>query len=356
MTKKINLNVKHIDTLSTPLELKNQYPLHPEEQKFIAMNRNRIIEALTPGAPKLLLIAGPCSIHDTKAAKEYAEKLSILAKSVEDSFVVVMRVYFEKPRTTVGWKGLLYDPLLDGTHAINTGLRITRELLIDLASMKVPTAAEFLDPFSYYYFSDLISWGCIGARTSESQIHRQMASALPMPTAFKNNTTGNIEVAVNGIIAARHEHVFIGLNENGQASIVHSKGNPYGHLTLRGGEGKPNYDPLSIKQAIRLLERHKIPMGIIVDCSHDNSNKNYNEQSTVFKSILNQILDGEQRIRGMVLESHLCGGSQPMQDSPDLLRYAISLTDPCLDWDSTEKLVLYAHDLLNAFKVGNANK
>lgn len=277
-------------------------------------------------------------------AKEYAAKLRELAPRVSDSFLILMRVYFEKPRTTTGWKGLLYDPHLDGSHAINEGLHLTRKLLLDIAKLGIPTAAELLDPISCYYFSDLISWACIGARTSESQIHRQMASALPMPVAFKNSTTGNIEVAVNGVLTAGVPHAFFGINELGQTAWVSSEGNPHCHIVLRGGENKPNYDPESIAKALSFLEQHHLPSRIIVDCSHDNSNHKHEEQPAVFKSIMHQILEGERSIRGLILESHLVAGNQPLPKDLNHMKYAVSLTDPCLDWKTTESLILWAHD------------
>lgn len=346
MANKINLNVTCAEQLPSPYELKIEQPITLQQRTFVEKSRMQITKVLDKADPRILMIVGPCSIHDIQAAKEYASKLKILANMVSDTFFVVMRVYFEKPRTTFGWKGLLYDPHLDGTQSIHEGLKLTRQLLLDLADLEIPTAAEFLDPASIYYFGDLISWGCIGARTSESQTHRQMASGLPMPVAFKNSTAGNIDVAVNGVISASMPHTFIGMNEMGKISMVHTLGNPHCHIALRGGENKPNYDSASIKQVLKILQQARLPLQIIVDCSHDNSNRKHEQQSVVFRSIVHQIMEGEKNIRGIILESNLFAGNQPMSKEPSKLRYAVSLTDPCMDWAATEHLVLWGHDNL----------
>ena len=347
MSKKINLNLNSVEHLPTPHDILHELPISLHQQAFIQDTRGKINDILSSDNSRLLLIVGPCSIHDPKAALEYAKKLRELAPQVSDTFLVVMRVYFEKPRTTVGWKGLLYDPHLNGSHDLVTGIRMTRKLLLDLADLEVACAAEFLDPFSCYYFSDLISWACIGARTSESQTHRQMASALPMPVAFKNNTNGSIDVAVNGIVSASTPHVFMGVNEHGQMSLMHSSGNPHCHVALRGGENKPNYDPQSIAKALTYLQKQGLPKRVVIDCSHDNSNRKHEQQPLVFQSIINQIIEGEQYIRGMILESNLEAGNQALLADRSKLRYAVSLTDPCMDWTTTEHLIRWGHAMLS---------
>ncbi len=347
MSKKINLNLSHTEHLPTPHDILHELPISLYQQSFVEASRRKITETLLPHHPRLLLIVGPCSIHDPHAAIEYALKLRGLAQQVSDMFLVVMRVYFEKPRTTVGWKGLLYDPHLDDSNDLPAGIRLTRKLLLDLADLEIPTAAEFLDPFSCYYFSDLISWACIGARTSESQTHRQMASALPMPVAFKNNTNGCIDVAVNGILSASTPHAFMGVNDHGQMALMRSKGNTHCHIALRGGDNKPNYDPQSIAKALYFLQKHGLPKRVLIDCSHDNSNRQHEQQVRVFESIIHQILEGECCIRGMILESNLQAGNQALTSDRSKLRYAVSLTDPCLDWSTTERLILWGHEMLS---------
>jgi 3-deoxy-7-phosphoheptulonate synthase len=347
----INFNLAQIEKLPSPSELWKELPLQEHQKNFIASSRRQIEQILDASDPRLLLIVGPCSIHDIQSAKDYALKLRELSKQVSDNFFVLMRVYFEKPRTTVGWKGLLYDPHLNGSHDISHGLRTARQLLLELAELEIPAASEVLDPISCYYFSDLISWACIGARTSESQIHRQLASALPMPTAFKNSTTGNIEVAVHGVVTASSPHTFLGINAEGKASVIKSEGNPYGHVVLRGGDNKPNYDPDSISKSLDLLKQHRLPPRLIIDCSHDNSMRRHEQQPHVFQSVIHQFLEGEKSLRGLILESHLSAGNQPLTDNLAALKYAVSITDPCLDWDSTEQLILWAHGLLSQEKI-----
>lgn len=348
MANKINLNLCSCEALPSPGELLNKYPLGLKQKLFIESARNQIVDILEGVNPRLLLIVGPCSIHDLTAAKEYALKLKELASKVSDTFLVLMRVHFEKPRTTLGWKGLLHDPYLNGSHNIDAGLHLTRQILLELAEMEVPTAAEFLDPFSCYYLSDLISWSCIGARTSESQVHRQTASALPMPTAFKNGTSGNIEGAINGILTAAAPHVFLGLNEQGQIARICSNGNPYCHMVLRGGENKSNYDPESISAAISRLEASQLPTNLIIDCSHDNSQRKHEQQQIVFKSVIHQILEGQKNLKGLILESHLRAGNQPLPKDLSLLQYGISITDSCIDWTTTESLALWANEKMTS--------
>jgi 3-deoxy-7-phosphoheptulonate synthase len=346
MTRFDHLNVIRTEPLPSPYDLIQELPLTLAQKKFIHDSRLEIQRILDGEDPRLLIIVGPCSVHDIKAAKHYATKLHQLSQSVSDKFLLVMRAYFEKPRTSRGWKGFLYDPMLNGSHDILTGLKWTRQLLLDLADIGVPAAAEFLDPSSAYYFGDLLSWGCIGARTSASQTHRQIASGLQMPVAFKNSTDGNVETAINGIISAAVPHSFIGINEHGRVSTVHTSGNTYGHVVLRGGEGQPNYDPKAISEALELLNKAKLPSRLLIDCSHDNSYRQHEQQSVVFQSIIKQLIEGNRNIRGALIESHLEAGNQPFVADPSQLKYAVSLTDPCLNWIATEKLLLWGHSML----------
>ncbi len=346
MPKYEHLNVTHISSLPTPQELLRQLPATPSQRDFIEESRDTVRQILEGNDPRLLLIVGPCSIHDITAAKEYATKLRELANSVSDSFFIVMRTYFEKPRTARGWKGLLYDPELNGSHDIASGLNWTRKLLIDLAEMQVPTAAEFLDPAAAYYFGDLISWGCIGARTAASQTHRQMASGLPMPVAFKNSTDGNIDIAINGVLNAISPHTFIGTSPSGQISAIHTSGNTHGHIVLRGGKGRPNYDPQSISYVIERLHESSLLPHLLIDCSHDNSFRQHEQQAQVFQSVIHQIIEGNSNIRGLLLESHLFAGSQSLVSAADTLKYAVSITDSCMDWATTERLIHWGYAML----------
>lgn len=368
MSKICLLDSLHIEPLASPLALKQEMRAEAHHLKFVQESRHQIAAILAGTDPRLLLIVGPCSIHDPKAAKEYAENLRHLSTLVSKKFFIIMRTYFEKPRTALGWKGMLYDPHLDGSNDIATGIRYGRQLLLDLTEMQVPTATEFLDPLSARFLGDLISWSCIGARTAESQVHRQFASGLPMPVAFKNSTSGNIGVAVKGAMNASYPHAFIGIDDSGHASIVRTKGNPHAHIVLRGGENGTNYDKYSIGKALELLRKHQLQERLVIDCSHDNSKRCQDEQRIVFESVIQQYLQGNTAIRGLALESHLFAGSQSLSigqsrsnqqeaskdcvNSPtpppiSRLKYAVSLTDPCLDWETTESLILQSAALLS---------
>lgn len=327
-------------------ELKKELPLLEKQQAFIQHTRKSINQILNGQDSRLLLIVGPCSIHNTESAVEYAEKLGNLSMEVSDTFLIVMRTYFEKPRTTSGWKGLLYDPGLDGSYDIEKGLYKCRKLLIDLNNLHIPTATEFLDPSAPSYFSDLISWGCIGARTAESQTHRQLASNLELPISFKNNTSGNVEIAINGILSAAISHTCIGVNEEGRTSIIKTKGNPSCHLTLRGSDLKPNYDPESICLSLELLEKAKLPKRLIVDCSHGNSGRDPLQQCNVFQSVIHQIIEGNRNIKGLILESDINSGNQVIPADLSTLQYGVSLTDACLDFKTTETLIRWAFERL----------
>lgn len=348
MSKFFTLEALQIDPLFPPYVLKQELPATEKQLEFIHNARHQIVKILNGEDTRLLLIVGPCSIHDQQSAKDYALKLKNLSENVSQHFFVVMRTYFEKPRTALGWKGMLYDPHLNGSNDIVEGLRKSRELLLSLAEMNVPTATEFLDPITPNFIGDLVSWACIGARTAESQIHRQFASGLSMPVAFKNSTSGNIDVAVNGVIAALSPHVFFGIDESGQLSIVRTKGNPHAHIALRGGESQSNYDPQSIALALKKLKNNHLSERLIVDCSHDNSRRKYEDQTVVFQSIIHQYTQGNANIRGIALEGNLFAGKQPMPSSETPLQYAVSLTDPCLDWTTTENLIQWGYSMLYA--------
>lgn len=331
----------------TPRELHQKYPASIEQQAFIANMRGEIRSVLNGKDSRLLLIVGPCSIHDLEGAEVYAKRLKTLQDQVSDSFLIVMRTYFEKPRSALGWKGLIHDPLLDGSHQMELGLMLSRKFLLILADLKIGAACEFLDPTAALYNGDLISWGCIGARTSSSQIHRQIASDLAMPIAFKNSTDGGFENAVNGCLAATYPHAYLGLSESGALRIHHSKGNPDAHLVLRGGEFKPNYDPHSVRQALQTLHRAGLPQRLIVDCSHDNCSKKHELQPKVFEAALEQALR-ETPIAGIMLESYLQSGNQPLRGGLEQLKFGISVTDPCLSWEETESLILQGSHKIQA--------
>lgn len=341
MSKIFNLDAIHIEPLPSPSALKQELPAMPKHVEFVHESRYRIQRILDGEDPRMLLIVGPCSIHDITAAKEYAIKLHQLSSRISKSFLVAMRAYFEKPRTTLGWKGMLHDPHLNGTNDICTGLRLSRELLLFLADLGMPAATEFLDPASPRFIGDLVSWACIGARTSESQIHRQFASGLPMPVAFKNSTSGNVDVAINGVLAATCPHAFPGIDDHGKIAVMQTKGNPYAHIALRGGESKPNYDAQSISLSLEHLKKAHLPQRLVIDCSHDNSCRKYEQQVHVFQSVIQQHIQGNTAIKGVALESNLFAGNQmPLLDN-SRLQYAVSLTDPCMDWAMTENLILW---------------
>jgi 3-deoxy-7-phosphoheptulonate synthase len=308
--------------------------------------REAIRNILERKDPRLFIVIGPCSIHDVKAAKEYAERLKVLSSKVDDTLLLVMRVYFEKPRTTVGWKGLINDPYLNDTFKIEDGLTISRKLLIDLAEMGLPLSTEALDPISPQYLQDLISWSAIGARTTESQTHREMASGLSSAVGFKNGTDGNLTVAINALQSVESPHRFLGINEDGQVSVVETKGNSYGHIVLRGGGGKPNYDSVNIALCEQEIEKANIPNNIMIDCSHANSNKDPALQPLVMDNATNQILEGNKSIIGLMVESHLEFGNQSIPANLDDLVYGKSVTDGCISWSQTEEAIMKMHEKL----------
>ncbi len=345
VTQKIHHHrVLRQDPLSAPQEIVNELPATPADLDFVNTARERIQSALLGGDKRLVLILGPCSIHDSASALEYADRLSHLQKRVEDQFILVMRVYFEKPRTTVGWKGYITDPNLDGTDDMESGLRRARELLLKITRMGLPCATEFLDPIVPPYITDLISWAAIGARTTESQTHRQMASGLSMPVGFKNATDGSIQSALNSLLSARQPHSFLGIDPNGRTAVVRTSGNPDVHLVLRGSEDQPNYSAPHVAFAQASIGESGPARPIMVDCSHGNSRKNFKKQLDVFDDVLEQYSAGNQRILGMMIESHLNEGNQKL--GGDKLKYGVSLTDACLSWEATEQLIVGATETL----------
>ncbi len=341
-----DLNVVSASLLVTPSALKNKLPLPDLVGDIVARGRETIRNIMDRKDHRLIAVIGPCSIHDVKAAKEYAQKLAELARKVEDTLFIVMRTYFEKPRTTTGWKGLINDPYLNDTFKINEGLEMARQVLLDLSELGLPLGTEALDPITPQYMQDLISWSAIGARTTESQTHRELASGLSGPVGFKNGTDGGVQVAINALKSAAGAHRFLGINGEGQVAIIHTKGNTYSHLVLRGGNGRPNYDSVSITLCEQELKKAKLPINIMVDCSHANSNKDAALQPLVLKNINNQIRDGNRSIIGFMLESNLQSGRQEIPLDHAKLQYGVSVTDACIDWKSTEECVLEAREML----------
>jgi 3-deoxy-7-phosphoheptulonate synthase len=345
------MSILHHMHLPTPKEIRRHLPLHAKEQTFIAQSRKTVSDILSGKDPRMAVVAGPCSIHDIDAAIAYAEKFKALSKEVEKHCYLVMRAYVEKPRTVTGWKGLLYDPFLDGSNDMCTGIFWTRQLMMELAKMGVPAATEFLDPLAASYTEDLVSWGFIGARTSASQPHREIASLLPMPIGFKNGIEGNIDQAVHGIMSARSPHTFLHIDEEGKLHVAQSEGNEETHLVLRGSNLSPNYDAASVGLTLQKLRSHGIKSRILIDCSHGNCQKEYGRQKDVFYSVLEQIEAGNTQIMGLMLESHLEEGNQFLPENPSSLKYAVSITDPCIDWEMTESLVLAAEAVLSSSRV-----
>lgn len=343
-----NINVLSSEILPTPEEIKRRLPLPPESEDFVYRSRGAVRRILDREDPRLFVVVGPCSIHDPAAALEYAERLKALSARVDDTMLLLMRVYFEKPRTTVGWKGLINDPDMDDSFHIEKGICLARELLLRLAEQGLPAATEALDPIMPQYLSELVTWTAIGARTTESQTHREMASGLSTPVGFKNGTDGSLTVAINALQSARHPHHFLGITQQGQSAVFRTRGNRYGHIVLRGGGGRTNYDSVSIALCERELEKAGLPASIVVDCSHGNSAKDPSLQPLVAENLGNQILEGNRSIVGLMLESHLNWGSQPIPADRSELRYGVSVTDACIDWDTTERLLLDLHARLRS--------
>jgi 3-deoxy-7-phosphoheptulonate synthase len=335
-----NVNVASSELLATPEEVKRRLPLTSRSAETVYQSRETLRAILERRDRRLFVVVGPCSIHDVKAAREYASRLRELASKVQSTLLLVMRVYFEKPRTTVGWKGLINDPDLDDSFHIEKGILLARELLLHVTELGLPTGTEALDPIMPQYLSELISWTAIGARTTESQTHREMASGLSTPVGFKNGTDGGLATSINALQSVRHPHHFLGITQQGQSAVFRTRGNQHAHLVLRGGGGRGNYDAVSIAVAERELQTAELPATIVVDCSHGNSNKDPSLQPLVAENCVSQILEGNKSIVGLMLESHLRGGRQAIPMDLSQLEYGISITDPCIDWPTTEALLL----------------
>ena len=336
-----NLNVREVSPLIPPRALKGELPMTPEASQTVVESRATINRILRKEDPRMLVVVGPCSIHDIDAAIEYARRLNAVRQELSGRLFIVMRVYFEKPRTTIGWKGLINDPHMDGTYDIELGLKRARKLLLDLNQMGLPAATEFLDPIIPQYTAELVSWAAIGARTTESQTHREMASGLSMPVGFKNGTDGGLQIAIDALGAAKNPHTFLGIDQEGITSIIRTKGNPAGHVVLRGGRGTTNYDPDSVSAAVAQLRKASLPDGLMVDCSHSNSEKKHDNQEPVWRSVMDQRAAGNDSLIGLMVERYLNEGNQPLPPNPDDLKYGVSITDACVNWDTTERMLRY---------------
>ncbi|WP_211828876.1 3-deoxy-7-phosphoheptulonate synthase [Kistimonas asteriae] len=334
-----DLNIESQEILVTPEQIKAEIQLSDTARDTVTLGRQTVRNILSGTDKRLFLVVGPCSIHDVDAARDYAEKLKKLAEEVSDTLYLVMRVYFEKPRTTTGWKGLINDPYLNDSFKIEEGLHIARRLLMDIAEMGLPTATEALDPITPQYMQDLISWSAIGARTTESQTHREMASGLSSAVGFKNGTDGSLTVAINALQSVSSPHRFLGIDKKGQVAITHTKGNKYGHVVLRGGNGKPNYDSVSVALCEQALRKADIAPNIMIDCSHANSDKDPSLQPLVMENVTNQILEGNNSITSLMIESNLGWGSQSIPEDLSELKYGVSVTDACIDWHTTEETI-----------------
>jgi len=343
-----DLNVINEQTLISPYDLKQKLPISDSALKTITQGRQDIKNILDRKDNRFVIVVGPCSIHDLESAMDYARRLKSLSDKVNDTLLLVMRVYFEKPRTTTGWKGFINDPHLDDSFNIEEGLFLARKLLLDLSEIGLPTATEALDPVSPQYLQELISWSAIGARTTESQTHREMASGLSSAVGFKNGTDGGLEVAINALKSVSTPHRFLGINHKGEVAVIHTRGNPHAHIVLRGGDSKPNYDSVSVS----LCEKQSLAAGItpniMIDCSHANSSKDPALQPLVMDNVANQIIEGNNSIIGLMVESHIGWGNQPMKNNPADLEYGVSITDACVDWETTESMLLSLRDKVQA--------
>ncbi len=334
-----NVNLASQTLLPTPAAIKTAHPSNDKVRESVIAGRKAIRAIIDRRDPRLFIVVGPCSIHDPDAAREYAQRLSLLANELSETLLLVMRVYFEKPRTTVGWKGLINDPEIDDSFQIEKGLALARSLLLEISELGLPCATEALDPISPQYISDLISWAAIGARTTESQTHREMASGLSMPVGIKNGTDGSLDVAINALHAVSRPHHFLGINQDGKSAVCKTYGNDAAHIVLRGGSRRQNYDSVSVALCERTLVEAKLPVNISIDCSHDNSSKDPALQPLVADNCVNQIVDGNRSLVGLMLESNLNGGNQPIPEHLAQLKYGVSITDACIDWDTTESLL-----------------
>ena len=341
-----DVNVALHERLPTPSEIKSRLPLTDAAKQVVLEGRQALRDILDRRDHRLFVVVGPCSIHDPEAALDYARRLKTLRDEFGDTLLLIMRVYFEKPRTTLGWKGLVNDPDMDDSFHIDKGLEIARNLLLEITEMGLPVATEGLDPITPQYYGDLISWTAIGARTTESQTHREMASGLSTPVGFKNATDGSQQVAINALQSAATPHSFLGIDGEGRCTIVRTRGNPYGHVVLRGGNAQPNYDSVSIRLCEQALEEAEVPSRIVVDCSHANSSKDPALQPMVLRDLVHQIVEGNRSIVGVMLESNIGWGSQKLTRDPSQLRYGVSITDPCIDWETTESALREAAETL----------
>ncbi|MFF0864619.1 3-deoxy-7-phosphoheptulonate synthase [Nonomuraea sp. NPDC050227] len=350
MTTTSDLRITSFEPLPTPRELIGEQPLGPEREALVAASRNAVRDVLAGDDDRLLLIVGPCSVHDPEAALDYARRLAAATRDLGDALCVVMRVYFEKPRTTIGWKGLINDPDIDGGHDVQRGLRLARTVLLDVLDTGLPVGCEFLEPTSPQYIADAVTWGAIGARTPESQVHRQLTSGLSMPVGFKNATDGDVQVAIDGVKAAAHPQVFFGIDDEGRAAVVSTTGNPDCHVILRGGRTGPNYDPQSIGDALALLAKAGLPERLIIDASHGNSGKDHVRQAAVVREVAGRLAAGEKGIAGLMVESFLVPGRQEPGPAEGLT-YGQSITDACVGWEETERLLA---ELADAVRAGRA--
>ncbi|MER6506980.1 3-deoxy-7-phosphoheptulonate synthase [Nonomuraea sp. NPDC001636] len=350
MTTTSDLRITSFEPLPTPRELIGEQPLGPEREALVAASRNAVRDVLAGDDDRLLLIVGPCSVHDPEAALDYARRLAAATRDLGDALCVVMRVYFEKPRTTIGWKGLINDPDIDGGHDVQRGLRLARTVLLDVLDTGLPVGCEFLEPTSPQYIADAVTWGAIGARTPESQVHRQLTSGLSMPVGFKNATDGDVQVAIDGVNAAAHPQVFFGIDDEGRAAVVSTTGNPDCHVILRGGRTGPNYDPQSIGDALALLAKAGLPERLIIDASHGNSGKDHVRQAAVVREVAGRLAAGEKGIAGLMVESFLVPGRQEPGPAEGLT-YGQSITDACVGWEETELLLA---ELADAVRAGRA--
>jgi 3-deoxy-7-phosphoheptulonate synthase len=346
MVQTQNLHVRTLEPLRPPKAICGALPLAEAAAQTVVASRAAVMRILEQQDPRLLVVVGPCSIHDPQGALDYAARLAKLRVKLAGQMEIIMRVYFEKPRTTIGWKGLINDPHLDGSYEIGEGLQIARKLLLDITALGLPAATEFLDPIVPQYIADLISWSAIGARTTESQTHREMASGLSMPVGFKNSTDGSLQTAIDAMGAARHPHNFLGVDEFGFTSIVRTTGNPAGHIVLRGGRDRTNYDAASIRDAERQLANAGLPPVLMVDCSHANSGKVPARQEDVWRSVIEQRLAGTRSLIGVMIESYLGEGNQPFPRPVSELRYGVSITDACVSWETTERLLRWGAEKL----------
>jgi 3-deoxy-7-phosphoheptulonate synthase len=351
-----DLRVRGYRQLMEPSMLKQELAISKSAHKTVLSGRNAIEKILSREDKRLLVIVGPCSIHDEKAAYEYADRLRKIRDEVSEALFVIMRVYFEKPRTSVGWKGLINDPRMDGTCDIMEGLRKARNILLRINETGVPAATEFLETITPQYVADLVSWSCIGARTTESQTHREMASGLSMAVGFKNGTDGNLSTAINAIVAAKTAQSFLGIDQNGRTCIVQTGGNPWAHIVLRGGP-RPNYDPISLEEArLKLIEKN-LPEAIMVDCSHGNSMKKFQGQSRVWRNVIDQYIAGNDALIGLMLESNLFEGNQKYRGDVAKLKYGVSITDECISWETTEQLLRSAAEkLINSSNMNSSDR